>query len=202
MLTKSQKIYLFFKRLIDIFGSTLGLLILSPLMIILTILTKLTSKGPVFFRQKRLGKNKKPFTLLKFRSMRTDARQVPPDEMTIEEQQAMVTGWGKFIRKTSLDELPQLFNIFAGHMSFIGPRPSQDVEHERELVLERDSYIPSAYLVKPGLSGFSQVYLRRNHFYKDKAYWDSWYVQHMSLWLDFKIFVWSFLCLFGYEKGR
>jgi O-antigen biosynthesis protein WbqP len=202
MLTKSQEFYLFFKRLIDIFGSTIGLLILSPLMIFLTIMTKLTSKGPVFFRQKRLGRNKKLFTLLKFRSMRTDARQVPPDEMTVEEQQAMVTKWGKFIRKTSLDELPQLFNIFAGHMSFIGPRPSQDIEHERELVLERDSYIPSAYAVKPGLGGYSQVYLRRNHFYKDKAHWDSWYVQHMSFWLDFKIFVWSFLCLFGYEKGR
>jgi O-antigen biosynthesis protein WbqP len=202
MLTKSQEFYLFFKRLIDIFGSTIGLLILSPLMIFLAIMTKITSKGPLFFRQKRLGKNKKPFTLLKFRSMRTDARQVPPDEMTVEEQQAMVTKWGKFIRKTSLDELPQLFNIFAGHMSFIGPRPSQDIEHERELVLERDSYIPSAYAVKPGLGGYSQVYLRRNHFYKDKALWDSWYVQHMSFWLDFKIFVWSFLCLFGFEKGR
>jgi O-antigen biosynthesis protein WbqP len=202
MLKKSQKIYSFFKTLIDIFGAALGLLILSPLMIILTIITKLTSKGPVFFRQKRLGKNEKPFTLLKFRSMRTDARQIPPDEMTVEEQQAMVTGWGKFIRKTSLDELPQLFNILFGQMAFIGPRPSQDLDHEKELVLERKSYIPSPYLVKPGLSGYSQVYLRRNHYYKEKAKYDSYYVSKMSFWLDLKIFVWSFLCLFGYEKGR
>jgi lipopolysaccharide/colanic/teichoic acid biosynthesis glycosyltransferase len=202
MLTKKQKAYLILKRAIDIFGALLGIILLSPLLLILAILTKATSSGPVFFRQKRLGKNEKPFTLLKFRSMRTDAKQIPPDEMTVEEQQAMVTGWGKFIRKTSLDELPQLFNIFAGQMSFIGPRPSQDAEHEGELVYERNSYIPSAYLVKPGLSGLSQVYLRRDHNYKSKAFWDSQYVQHLGFWLDFKIFILSFLCLFGYEKGR
>jgi O-antigen biosynthesis protein WbqP len=202
MLTKSQKVYLCLKRAIDIFGATLGLLLLSPIMIIVAFLTKVTSKGPVFFRQKRLGRNEKLFTLLKFRSMRTDARQIPPDDMTVQEQQSMVTGWGKFIRKTSLDELPQLFNIFAGNMSFIGPRPSQDKDHEDELVAERDSYVPSAYKVKPGLSGYSQVHLRRNHFYKDKARYDSWYVQHFNLWLDTKIFIQTFLCIFGYGKGR
>ena len=79
---------------------------------------------------------------------------------------------------------------------------AQDAEHEGELVYERNSYIPSAYLVKPGLSGLSQVYLRRDHNYKSKAFWDSQYVQHLGFWLDFKIFILSFLCLFGYEKGR
>jgi O-antigen biosynthesis protein WbqP len=202
MLKKSQKIYLFFKRAISLFGAIIGLLILSPLMLFVALMTKLTSKGPVFFRQIRLGKNEKPFILLKFRSMRTDARQVPPEYMTIDEQQAMVTSWGRFIRKTSLDELPQLFNILAGDMSFIGPRPSQDAEHERELIQERKSYYPSAYLVKPGLSGYSQVYLHRNHNYKDKAKYDSWYVQHISFWLDVKIFIWSLLGVFGSDKGR
>jgi lipopolysaccharide/colanic/teichoic acid biosynthesis glycosyltransferase len=202
MLSTNQKIYLFFKRIIDIFGSALGIVILSPILIFVAILTKCTSKGPVFFRQKRLGKNKKPFTLLKFRSMRADARQVPPDQMTPEEQRKMTTKWGQFIRKTSLDELPQLFNILIGQMSFLGPRPSQDEEHEGDLVHERDSYVPGAYLIKPGLSGFSQIYLRRSHNYKEKAQWDCWYVKHFNLWLDFKIFVLSFLCLFGYEKGR
>jgi len=202
MLKKSQKFYLFFKRVISILGAIVGLAILSPLMLLVALVTKLTSKGPVFFRQIRLGRNEKPFTLLKFRSMRIDAKQIPPENMTIEEQQAMVTRWGKFLRKTSLDELPQLFNILVGDMAFIGPRPSQDAEHESELVRERNSYYPSAYLVKPGLSGYSQVYLHRNHNFKDKAKFDSWYVQHLSFWLDVKIFVWSLLCVIGYDEGR
>jgi O-antigen biosynthesis protein WbqP len=201
MLTKSQEFYLFLKRLIDIFGSTLGLLLLSPLMIVLAIMTKLTSKGPVFFRQKRLGRHEKPFTLLKFRSMRTDAIQAGQENLTNEQHEMMVTKWGRFIRKTSLDELPQLFNIFAGHMSFIGPRPGM-VENDAKLLQCRRSFIPTAYAVKPGLSGYSQIYLRRNPDPVAKARNDSWYVQHMSFWLDFKIFVWSFLCLFGFEKGR
>jgi lipopolysaccharide/colanic/teichoic acid biosynthesis glycosyltransferase len=201
MLTKSQKIYLFFKRLIDIFGSTIGLLILSPLMIILTILTKLTSRGPVFFRQKRLGKSEKPFTLLKFRSMRVDAEQLGQEKISDVDRENMVTSWGKFIRKTSLDELPQLFNIFVGRMSFIGPRPEM-AENDELLHRNRLSFFPNAYRVKPGLSGYSQIYLRRNPDPIIKSRADSWYVQHLSFWLDFKIFVWSFLCLFGYEKGR
>jgi lipopolysaccharide/colanic/teichoic acid biosynthesis glycosyltransferase len=175
--------------------------LLSPLMIILAIVTKLTSKGPVFFRQKRLGKNEKPFTLLKFRSMRVDAIQAGQDKISEEERKNMVTPWGKFIRKTSLDELPQLFNILFGHMSFIGPRPGM-AENEKELTENRRSFIPSAYDIKPGLSGYSQIYLRRNPNPVTKARFDSLYVQHFNLWLDFKIFVWSFLCLFGYEKGR
>jgi len=202
MLKKSQKFYLILKRAISIFGATVGLVLLSPVMLLVALMTKLTSKGPVFFRQTRLGRNEKPFTLLKFRSMRVDAKQVPPEYMTIEEQQAMVTPWGKFIRKTSLDELPQLFNILVGDMSFIGPRPSQDAEHEGDLIRERKSYYPNAYLVKPGLSGYSQVYLHRNHNYKDKAKYDSWYVQHLSFWLDAKIFVWSIVCALGPDKGR
>jgi lipopolysaccharide/colanic/teichoic acid biosynthesis glycosyltransferase len=202
MITKRQKAYLMLKRAIDIFGSFLGILLLSPLMILAAIITKCTSKGPVLFKQKRLGKNEKPFTLLKFRSMRVDAKQIPPEKMTVAEQQSMVTNWGKFMRKTSIDEFPQLFNIFIGDMSFIGPRPSQTREYENELVEARQSFIPSAYEVKPGLGGFSQVFLRRNHDIYAKAKWDSYYVQHMSLWFDFKTFVWSFLCLFGYEKGR
>jgi len=202
MLKKSQKFYLFFKRAISLFGAIIGLTILAPLMLLVALITKLTSKGPVFFRQIRLGRNEKPFTLLKFRSMRVDARQVPPEYMTVEEQQAMVTPWGKFIRKTSFDELPQLFNILVGDMSFIGPRPSQDAEHESELIRERNSYYPSAYLVKPGLSGYSQVYLHRDHNYKVKAKYDSWYVQHLSFWLDAKIFVLTILCALGSDKGR
>jgi O-antigen biosynthesis protein WbqP len=140
--------------------------------------------------------------MIKFRSMRKDAKQIPPADMTIEEQQSMVTEWGKFMRKTSIDEIPQLFNILAGSMSFIGPRPSQTEIHEADLVQARDSFLPSAYEVKPGLSGYAQIHLKRDHDINKKAELDSYYVQHMSLWFDVQIFVYSFLFAFGFVKGR
>jgi lipopolysaccharide/colanic/teichoic acid biosynthesis glycosyltransferase len=202
MLTKHQIAYLFLKRTFDIFGSALGIILLAPLMILLAIITKCTSNGPALFRQRRLGKNEKPFTLLKFRSMRLDAKQIPPDQMTIEQQQAMVTNWGKFIRKTSLDELPQLFNIFFGKMSFIGPRPSQDREHEPDLVNLRNSYIPNGFAVRPGLGGYSQVYLNRDHDPAKKSRYDSYYITHIGLRLDIKIFFLSLMSLFGHDVGR
>jgi O-antigen biosynthesis protein WbqP len=202
MLTKHQKAYLVLKRFIDIVGSLLGLIVLSPLMIIVWFITLCTEGRPVLFRQKRIGKNEKPFTLYKFRSMKKTAKQVAPSDITAQEQKQMETKWGRFMRKTSIDEFPQLFNILCGDMSFIGPRPSQGPEVEGELIQARKSYVPSPYLVKPGLGGFAQVYMGREHDPDEKAKWDSFYVQHMSLWFDFKMFVWSFLCLFGYKKGR
>lgn len=201
MLTKRQKIYLVFKRAIDIFGSLLGLLVLSPLFLIGAVGTKVSSKGPIFFRQKRLGRNKKPFILYKFRSMKYDAIQVGQENLTEEEQEAMVTKWGHFIRATSLDEIPQLVNILKGDMSFIGPRPNM-AEHSDALIAARDSFIPSAYVVKPGLSGLAQIYLKRNPDIVKKSECDSQYVRKLSFWLDFKLFILSFLVLFGFNKGK
>lgn len=106
------------------------------------------------------------------------------------------------MRKTSIDELPQLFNIFLGNMAFIGPRPGQDKEHEAELYEARHGSNPSAYLVKPGLSGMAQLYMHRDHDPIKKAKWDSEYVRKVSLWTDIKLFVLSFLVLFGYDAGR
>lgn len=197
-----QRAYLPFKRGIDIFGSALAILLLSPLLLICAILTKLTSKGPILFRQNRLGKNETVFPFVKFRSMRTDAPQIPPSEMSIEQQKALVTKWGQFIRKTSLDELPQLFNIFLGHMSFIGPRPGQTYDKEGSLVDARRSHVPSPYLVMPGLSGYAQIHLHRAHDVDKKAADDSYYVKHISFFLDAKIFIYSFLAVFGVAKGR
>jgi O-antigen biosynthesis protein WbqP len=202
MLTKRQKAYLVLKRFIDIVGSLLGLIVLSPLMIVVWFITLCTEGAPVLFRQKRIGKNEKPFTLYKFRSMKKTAKQVAPSDISVQEQKQMETEWGRFMRKTSIDELPQLFNILFGQMSFIGPRPSQGPEIEPDLIQARRSYVPSAYLVRPGLGGYAQVYMKRDHDPHQKAYWDSVYVQHLSLWLDMKMFFWSFLCLFGYERGR
>ncbi len=198
-LTKRQRAYLVLKRAIDIVGSALGIIILSPLLLTVAIVTKLTSKGPVFFRQERAGKNLKTFRIYKFRSMVYNAPNIAVEDMTVEKQQSMVTPWGKFLRKTSIDEFPQLFNIFVGDMSFIGPRPSM---LGTKLIEERLSFVPSAYEVKPGLSGYSQIHLRRSHDIMDKAKSDSYYVSHMTFWFDLKIFVYSFFVLLGFAKGR
>lgn len=200
MLNKRQKFYLVIKRLIDIFGSFLGIVILSFPMLIVAIITKLSSKGPILFKQERLGKNEVPFKLYKFRSMKVGSKEIAPDGLTVEEQRNMTTKWGRFLRKTSLDEIPQLFNILGGSMSFIGPRPCTD----KETVLmeaRRTTEIP-VYLVKPGLSGYAQIYLRRDHDPIKKAELDSYYVKHLSLWLDIKMFFMSFLVVFGLYKGR
>jgi O-antigen biosynthesis protein WbqP len=200
--TIRQKTYLPFKRLIDIFGSLLGIIVLSPLLLLCWIITLCTEGYPAIFRQKRPGRHEKAFTILKFRSMKKNAPQVPAEDVTMEERIDMVTGWGRFMRRTSLDELPQLFNILFGQMSFIGPRPGLLVDKEPELVKARKSYVPSAYEVKPGLSGYAQIYLQRNHDVNLRAEADSYYVKHISFGLDAKIFFLSFLVPFGYVPGR
>ena len=201
-LTKRQRAYLVLKRAIDIAGSALGIIILSPLLLTVAIITKLTSKGPVFFRQERAGKNLKTFRIYKFRSMVYNAPNIAAENMSVEKQQSLVTPWGRFLRKTSIDEFPQLFNIFVGDMSFIGPRPSLPMGLATELIEARLSFLPSAYEVKPGLSGYSQIHLKRSHDIMDKAKSDSYYVSHMTFWFDLKIFVCSFFVLLGFAKGR
>ena len=198
---KTQKAYFFFKRAIALFGSSLGIILLSPILIFAAIMTKCTSKGPVLFKQVRMGKDEKPFVLYKFRSMRIGAPKVPASSLTKDEQRMMTTRWGAFMRKTSIDELPQLFNIFLGQMSFIGPRPDM-IDNNEEIYRARKSTNPSAYLVKPGLSGMAQIYLHRDHDPVKKAQWDSEYVKKISFWTDLKLFVLSFMVLFGYDAGR
>lgn len=199
---KSKRIYLIFKRAIDIFGSFLGIVLLSPLLLICWVLTKVTSRGPAIFKQARAGYQAKTFTIYKFRSMKPDAPNVGAEALTKEEQKNLATPWGRFIRKTSLDEIPQLFNILKGDMSFIGPRPGLTKEGEPELYVARSSFVPSAYDVKPGLGGYAQIMLKRSPDVNDRARLDSYYVQHLSFGFDIKVFVLSFLTLFGFNKGR
>lgn len=201
-LKKSQQIYLVLKRAIDVFGSFLGILVLSPLLLVCWFLTKVTSKGPAIFKQARAGYQAKTFTIFKFRSMKVGAPNVGAEALTKEQQKNLATPWGRFIRKTSLDEIPQLFNILRGDMSFIGPRPGLTKEGEPELFAARSSFIPSAYDVKPGLSGYAQIMLKRSPDVNERAKFDSYYVQHLSFWFDVKVFVLSFLTLFGFNKGR
>lgn len=200
-LRPGQKFYVFWKNIIGFFGAFVGISIFALPMLVIAIIIKCTSKGPIFFRQERVGKNKKVFTLIKFRSMRADAPEIPPSEMTPEQQKAMEYKFGNFLRKTSLDELPQLFNIFIGQMAFIGPRPGA-AHNEEELIALREKYHPTAYLVKPGLSGHAQIAMRRDHDPEKKAYHDAYYVKHLSLWFDIKVFVKSCLCAVGLYKGR
>ena len=200
-LKKTQRVYLFFKRGIDIFGSSLGIILFSPIMLLCALIIKCTSKGPVFFRQERLGRYKKVFKIFKFRSMRADAPEVAPSDMTEEQQEKMTYKWGEFMRKTSLDELPQLFNIFLGHMTFIGPRPGA-AHNEEELIVAREKYTPNAYDVKPGLSGYAQTRMKRDHDPEQKAFYDNYYVVRMNFWFDLKIFIYTITTVFGITKGR
>jgi lipopolysaccharide/colanic/teichoic acid biosynthesis glycosyltransferase len=201
-LTSKQKRYLALKRAIDIFGSLLGILLLSPLLLFCWLMTKITSKGPAIFKQARAGFHAQTFTIFKFRSMKVGAPNVGAEALTLEQQKNLATPWGRFIRKTSLDEIPQLFNILKGDMSFIGPRPGLTQEGEPELYVARSSFVPSAYDVKPGLSGYAQIMLKRSPDVNERAKFDSYYVKHLSFWFDVKVFILSFLTLFGFNKGR
>ena len=179
----------FFKRLIDIFLSFFGIVFLSLPMLIIAIAIKVDSKGPVFFKQKRVGIHKKHFNILKLRTMRTDTpHDAPTHELS--DPKRWITKVGGFLRKTSLDELPQLFNIFGGSMSVIGPRPA--LWNQFDLIEERDKY--GANDVKPGLTGWAQINGRDELEIPLKAKLDGEYVEKMSFGFDCK-------CFFGTVKS-
>jgi len=202
MLRTNQRIYLVWKRLCDIGLSFLSLLLFSPLLLICFLITLLDSKGHPIFRQERLGKNEKVFRILKFRSMKRGSVQVDPYSISKEDLLKMTTKWGAFMRRSSIDELPQLLNILVGQMSFIGPRPSQCKSIEPALVDLREKACPSPYLVKPGLSGYAQLKLLSSPSVEEKARLDSEYVKRMSLGLDFCLFWKSLFIGFLPNKGH
>ena len=188
-MTTRQKIYLPFKRLIDIIGAILGIILVGVLVWLWVIpVNAIVTKGHPFFVQKRIGKKKKVFKMIKFRSMRLDANpNLAPSDMKEGDRKSMETKFGKFLRVTSIDETPQLLNIFVGQMSFIGPRPGA-AENEEELIRLRESYTPNAYDVKPGLGGYAQVKLKRDHDPAKKAECDHVYAKKMNIWFDIGIF--------------
>jgi O-antigen biosynthesis protein WbqP len=171
------------KRLTDIILSFLGLTILSPIFLILIIAIKIESKGPVLFKQKRVGINKKHFNILKFRTMRIDTPKDTPTHL-LENPEQYITKMGKFLRKTSLDELPQIWNIFVGQMSVIGPRPA--LWNQYDLIAERDKY--GANGVSPGLTGWAQINGRDELPIEIKAKLDGEYVEKIGIWMDIKCF--------------
>ena len=179
----------FFKRMLDVILSLGGIVVLSLPILIVIVAIKLDSKGPVFFRQKRVGIHKTHFNILKFRTMRTDTPRDMPTHM-LSDPDMWITKVGRFLRKTSLDELPQLFNILAGHMSVIGPRPA--LWNQYDLIEERDKY--GANDVKPGLTGWAQINGRDELEIPVKAKLDGEYVERLSFGFDCK-------CFFGTVKS-
>ncbi|WP_394188564.1 sugar transferase [Paenisporosarcina quisquiliarum] len=175
--------YLEIKRLIDIIFSLIGLIVFSPIYLILIIAIKIDSRGPVLFKQKRVGINKTHFNILKFRTMRIDTPKNTPTHL-LEKPEQYITKMGKFLRKTSLDELPQIWNIFVGEMSIIGPRPA--LWNQYNLIKERDKY--GANNILPGLTGWAQINGRDELPIKVKAQLDGEYVERISLWMDIKCF--------------
>ena len=178
----------FLKRIIDFFMSFMGIIILSPVFIILCIAIKLDSKGPIIFKQKRIGKNKKYFNIYKFRTMKIDTPKEMPTHL-LENPDFFITKVGKFLRKTSLDELPQLFNIFKGDMAVIGPRPA--LWNQYDLIEERDKY--KANDIRPGLTGLAQISGRDELEINIKAKLDGKYTKNITFVMDVKCFIGTFI---------
>lgn len=177
--------YRYVKRILDEFASCLGLLVLSPVFLILAAAIKLDSKGPVFFRQKRVGIHKRYFYILKFRTMRTDTPKDMPTHL-LKNPQAYITKVGGFLRRTSLDELPQIINIIKGDMAIVGPRPA--LWNQDDLIAERDKY--GANDILPGLTGWAQINGRDELPITVKARLDGEYVKRMGFRMDIR-------CIFG-----
>ena len=204
--TRGFSFYEAIKRLIDIICSFVGILVLSPLFIIIAIIIKFTSKGPVFFSQKRVGRNGKEFDMYKFRSMVVNAEELKEKLAAQNEMSGpmfkmkddpRVTKVGKFIRKTSLDELPQLWNVLKGDMSLVGPRPSLPKE-----VAQFEDWMYKRLEVKPGLTCYWQVSGRNNIDFEDWMKLDVKYVKERNLWIDIKLIFKTVGVLFGDKNAH
>lgn len=203
---QNLRVYEICKRTIDIIGAGLGLILLSPIIAIIACAVKVTSRGPIFFSQKRVGKNGELFEMYKFRSMVVNAEEL---KEKLEEQNEMsgpmfkikddprVTKVGKFIRKTSIDELPQLWNVLKGDMSLVGPRPSLPKEVE-----QFDNWMFKRLSVRPGLTCYWQVSGRNNIDFEDWMKLDCRYVDERNLWIDIKLIFKTVFVLFGDKNAH
>ncbi len=192
-------IYSAVKRVADCLFAVIGLVLLSPVFLALCIAIKLDSPGPILFRQKRVGRHKTCFMILKFRTMRGEAPQDMPTHM-LEEPQKYITKLGHFLRKTSLDELPQLINILLGHMSVVGPRPA--LWNQNDLITERDRC--GANAIRPGLTGWAQINGRDELEIAEKARMDGEYVKNLGPLMDLKCIFGTFGCVIrarGVKEG-
>ena len=185
----------FFKRVIDIILSIIGLPIFALIFIVVAPLIYLTDKGPVFYNAKRLGYKGRAYKMFKFRSMKVNAPDIRnADGSTFNsEDDPRVTKIGRFMRKTSIDELPQLLNVLKGDMSIVGPRPNLiSVPYEELPIIEQERLD-----VKPGITGYNQAYFRNSVSAKEKFENDVYYVRHLNFWLDVKIILYTFYSVIG-----
>lgn len=182
---------LLIKRIMDLLISLILILFLLPFWIVIALLIKLDSRGPIFYVHKRVGKGQKTFSCYKFRSM-----YVGTDEKTLvsDKKDSRLTQIGHFLRRTSLDETPQLLNVLLGDMSIVGPRPALPSQLKEFSKIDFDKL-----LVKPGLTGWTQVNGRNSIPYEKRMELDSWYARNWNLWLDFKILVKTFFVLLKQE---
>lgn len=171
------------KRVFDLFFSIIILIILAPLFVVVGILIKLDSAGPVFFKQKRMGKDNKIFMVCKFRSMSVGTPDGAKEDLG--EENSYVTRAGKTIRRFTIDELPNLFNVVRGEMSLVGPRPPHYTQDD--LIKMRTE--AGIHKVKPGIAGYAQIMKTGGEDLVEKVKCDKYYVEHMSLWLDIKIII-------------
>lgn len=191
--------YKYVKRIIDFLLALIALICLWGLMLVIAVLIKLESKGPVIFKQKRIGKDKKEFYIYKFRTMRSDTPKDMPTHL-LSNPESFITKIGGFLRKTSLDELPQIFNILKGEMSIVGPRPA--LWNQYDLIELRDKN--GANSLVPGLTGWAQINGRDELEIEEKARLDGEYKEKMSFLFDLKCFFMTFVCVLrkdGYAEG-
>jgi undecaprenyl phosphate N,N'-diacetylbacillosamine 1-phosphate transferase len=176
---------LFVKRLIDLLGSLIGMVIVFPIFIIIALSVKLTSKGPIFFKQERLGKNGRVFKIIKFRTMVVNAEKMGDGLKVENESDNRITKVGKFLRATSLDELPQLWNVLVGDMSLVGPRPP--VPYHPYKYEEYNDFQRKRFEMRPGITGLTQVTVRNSVNWDERIRIDVEYIERFNLWLDIKI---------------
>lgn len=190
----------YIKRGIDCFLSLVSLIVLSPVLLVIAVIIKCTSPGPILFRQERVGKNNEHFQIMKFRTMRTDTPKDCPTHL-LENPDQYITKIGHILRKTSLDELPQLWNIFKGDMAIIGPRPSLPNQYDLNKLRDQNG----ASTVRPGLTGLAQISGRDELEISVKAALDGEYVKNISFFTDMKLFFETFLSVLrsdGVKEGK
>lgn len=190
---------LILKRLIDLFGSLIGLIILSPFLLIIAFAIKLTSKGPIFFKQERLGKNGKVFKIVKFRTMVVNAESIGDGLRVKSESDNRITNIGRILRKTSLDELPQLINVLVGEMSLVGPRPPVTY-HPYDGYENYPDWAKKRFSMKPGITGLAQVTVRNSVTWDERIEVDNKYIEKFNIWLDIKILFKTLFKIFRSEN--
>lgn len=193
-----KTINLIFKRSIDFFGSLIGLIILFPVFLLIALLIKLNSKGPVFFKQERLGKNGKNFNIFKFRTMVNNAENIGDGLRVRSECDSRITKVGKILRKTSLDELPQLWNVLIGDMSLVGPRPPVTY-HPYEGFDSYPNWAKIRFSMRPGITGLAQITFRNSVTWDERIVVDNEYIKKFNIWLDIKIL---FKTIIGIFRGE